>query len=136
MPVLTFDDTPKRFILPSTINKSEQAWVEMPTYPICAVDYPRYYDAFFAWREAFKTNPGLKEPILNYYILAGRIADWNYSDATGAKLAIDPANVGHLTVEDVAFLMMKIEDEAVEVLTSEKKEILPATSLPSTTAPQ
>ncbi len=136
MPVLTFDDTPKRFILPSFEGKNDQAWVEMKTYPLCADDYPQYYDALFLYREAVKQDPSLKEPVLNYYILARRITDWNWTDANGAKLPITVENISHFRLADIAFLILKIEDEAPEDLSNPKDGTSSATSSASTTASQ
>ena len=135
MPVLTFDTAAKHFILPSTKDRDaeQQAWVEMPTYPLCTDDYPEYYDAHFIWKEEAKENPGAKEPVLNQYILKRRITKWNFTDATGAPLPITVENIQHLRLLDVAFLMNQIEDEKLEDLTGPKGETSSTTSSPSKT---
>ena len=107
MPVLTFDDTSKRFIVPSTEQKPEQGWVEMMTYPLCADDFAAYYSKLY--------NPveGAKPPVLNFEILARRLTAWNYTDSQGAALPITAETIGHLPPADVTFLVNRIEDEVV-----------------------
>jgi hypothetical protein len=126
MPVLKFDDTPKRFVLPSTEKAAEQAWVEMATYPLCADDYGVYFS---------KRAAGL-EPALNAEILARRIKKWNWTDTNGAPLPIIPENIGHLSMDDTRFLMNCIEDEDTEVLDETLKDSSSTTSSPSTTVSQ
>lgn len=128
MPVLTFDSTPKKFILPSTADRAEQAWVEMMTYPLCADDYATYYSKLYNLVEG--DNP----PVLNVEIVARRVTSWNYTDASGAPLPINGDTVGHLKNSDVSFLMLKIEDEPVEELDETLKGTSSATSSPSTPA--
>jgi hypothetical protein len=126
MPVLKFDDTAKRFVLPTTEKSADQAWVEMTTYPLCSDDYGVYFS---------KVAAGL-QPALNTEILLRRIKKWNWTDTLGAPMPITDANIGHLKMEDARFLMNCIEDEDVEVLDETLKGGSSTTSLPSTTAAQ
>lgn len=131
MPVLSFDDTPKRFILPSTQDKAEQGWVEMTTYPLCGDDYAVYYSKIYNLVE------GAPRPSLNAEILARRIRSWNYTDKTGAPLAITGEAIGHLPLADIGFLINRIEDEPTEELDETLKDDSSAiSSTPPTETPQ
>lgn len=136
MPVLSFDETEKRFILPSTEKDSDQAWVEMLTYPLCADDYAEYYDAYFYWKAASRLDPGLKQPVLNQYVVTRRVTKWNYTDANGAPMAVTVENVKHLKLKDISFLMEQIQTDTTEAVTEEKKEISSTTSSPMPTESQ
>ena len=132
MPVLGFDETPKRFILPSTEKDADQAWVEMKTYPLCTDDYGVYNEASYLYGRIRKEDPttNIRTPVLNMFILERRITSWNMTDKDKKPLPVVVDNIKHLQNRDVSFLIEQIEQEPKEELDPLKKNSSLAPSLP------
>lgn len=115
MPVIDLDTTPKRFILPSYANKpaEEQAWVEMPTYPLTSDDY------------GFVKTDGQSNAVeFGAAVLSRRIKAWNFTNKEGVTYEITPQNVSLLiNYTDLTFLFNKIEElpESKRLSDEEKK---------------
>lgn len=126
MPVLNLDDTTKRFIAPSTASTADQGYVEMTTYPICADDYVNIMGR--------NNDPTIN---VNAELLARRIKDWNYTDATGVKLEISARACSRLPVRDQLFFIDCIEAvPSTEVGDDQKKGSTSTSSAEPTASPQ
>lgn len=104
----------KRFVLPSTstLPEVDQAWIDLDISNLKTRD--------------ILLIRSMEEHalVLQADILAGRIKDWNYTEADGSTVIINIDSVSRLDTEDFGFLVKTLNGELDGVVNDEQKKTL------------
>lgn len=122
MPTLPSQGETQQVFLPSTKDQPqpEQAWVKLQSGRVLGGDTVNVDD--------LESKMGVA-----LAILAGRIKEWNFTDADGTPTPITLENVKRLELEDMNFLFEKLDlQQTVSLSTEEKKSSLPSSELAPT----
>ena len=111
MPQLKNFEKKEQIYLPSTKdepNTEDRAWVVMDVSPVKTGDVAIYDD-------------GMKRGEYQVMVVANRIKEWNYTDASGEPVPINFDTVTQLDTDDFKYLQTLIESEPATLSTDEKK---------------
>lgn len=111
MPQVNLKD-PERIVLPSTkdLPEDQQAWVVMDTSPRRAGDLAL-------------VDRTMTDGQVGVAVIAGRIKEWNYTDANGKAFPITTESVGNIIgQDDFQYLATKMGSSEGGLTDEEKKD--------------